>query len=457
MSTLRFDGVWNGHQWLCPVYITCDANGNILRLAQSQDPSQNMPVTPHRGWLIPGFHNGHSHAFQFRMAGLAEHQPTTNRQDDFWSWRESMYELALKISPDSIEAIAAILFREMLKQGYTSVAEFHYLHHDPSGVPYSNIAETGERIMKAAQAVGIKLTLVPVYYNQGGFNQPANPRQRRFIFKDSAAYLKLLETTISLAQSHYPGVTVGHGIHSLRAAKQQDIKEVLDPRHSQGPIHLHIAEQVKEVNDCLAAWGQRPIEWLLNNISLNARYNLVHATHMTASETAQLAKSSANAVLCPSTEGNLGDGFFPLLDYLEAGGHCAIGSDSHINLSPTEEIRWLEYQQRLIAKRRNVNTPTGADSGEFLLQKMLEGGRLSTGPMNQTSHFQVGSALDGILLDSENPIFWGKDLNKVLPSFVFSGDARAIKGVICQGQWVVWEGRHQNQKLDASYRAQFIG
>ena len=313
----RCQGLLRRGGWLEPAYVAVDAQGRILQVVDAA-PAADIHVEEIPGYAIPGFQNAHSHAFQYAMAGLAEHLPAQAARDDFWSWRQAMYGLAQRVSPDEVEAIASMLYSEMLRCGYTAVTEFHYLHHDVSGAPYKNPAEMGARLMAAAARAGIHLTLVPVLYRQGGFGRPAMPAQRRFLADGLDSYARLLEATHAAA-ARQSGTLVGVGVHSLRAVPPDEVRALLGQPFT-GPAHLHVAEQSQEVKDCVAHLGQRPVAWLLANLPLDQRFNLVHATHLDADEVQQLAATDATVVLCPSTEGNLGDGFYPLQDYLAPAG-----------------------------------------------------------------------------------------------------------------------------------------
>jgi formimidoylglutamate deiminase len=292
------------------------------------------------GWRLSGIANLHSHAFQRAMAGLAERQ--THPEDSFWTWRETMFRMAARFHPDSLHAVAAQLYAEMLEAGYTSVCEFHYLHHAPDGKPYAEPAAMSQALIAAARETGIRLTLLPVLYMTGGFDGRAlGERQKRFGF-DIAGYLRLFET---LRAQQDDMLRVGCAFHSLRAVPEAAMREVLAALPADARIHIHIAEQIGEIQDCLALCGARPVEWLLANFPVDARWTLVHATHLADAEVSGIADSGATVALCPTTEANLGDGLFPLRAYLDAGGAWGIGSDSHVSVSPVEELRWLELSE----------------------------------------------------------------------------------------------------------------
>ena len=449
-KVFRCESLWTDAGWVDDARIEVDACGTVTRLIPKLE-SAASEAEDLGGYVIPGFINAHSHAFQYAMGGLAEHLPAGAASDDFWSWRDTMYRLANDVSPDRMEAVATMLYAEMLRHGYTSVVEFHYLHHDHGGVHYENRAEMSARLIAAAQSAGIRLTLVPVLYQRGGFNRPATPQQQRFLSVTLDDYRRLLADAANAGRG-VEDVVIGRGVHSLRAAKEEDVKALL--RESfHGPFHLHIAEQRKEVDDCLAQWRKRPVAWLLDETPVDRRMNLVHATHIDADETTRLAKSGATVVICPSTEGNLGDGFFPLQDYVARKGAFTIGTDSHIGLSPMEELRWLDYGQRLRSERRNpLCNAAGDDSAEILARAVWKGGLSALGD-EETPTFAPKTPFDAVVLDSSHPIFWDKEPARRLAAFIHGGDATAIRTVLRRGKVVVTEGRHvRRDAIVASYR-----
>jgi formimidoylglutamate deiminase len=400
-------------------------------------------------WVLPGMPNLHSHAFQRAMAGLAERKGRVD--DSFWSWRETMYAFAARIGPDELQAIAAQLYVEMLKAGYTRVCEFHYLHHQPDGTPYAQPEAMSLALIEAAREAGIGLTLLPVLYISGGFDGRAlSARQRRFGHAVDA-YLRLLE---SLRGQQGDDLRVGIALHSLRAVPEAALREVLSSELAQSePIHIHIAEQVGEVQDCLATRGARPVEWLFDHAGVDARWCLVHATHLTEAETVQLARSGAVAGLCPTTEANLGDGLFPLAAYRDAGGTLGIGSDSHISISPVEELRWLEYGQRLSTRHRNIAARHEGESvGETLWRAALRGGTQASGlPVGA---LQPGARADLIVLDDSSPLLAARDERAVLDSFLFAGNTPLVRDVMVGGRWQVRGFQHRDEaRIAARYRA----
>jgi formimidoylglutamate deiminase len=398
-------------------------------------------------FVLPGMPNLHSHAFQRAMAGLAECQ--MNPEDSFWTWRETMYAFAGRIDPDDLRAIAAQLYVEMLKAGYTQVCEFHYLHHQPDGRPYADPAAMSLALIDAAREAGIGLTLLPVLYMTGGFDgRPLSERQRRFGF-DVEGFLRLVE---SLRKLEDATVRVGIALHSLRAVPPDAMRAVLESPFADGPVHIHIAEQIGEVQDCLNLRGARPVECLLDNARVDARWCLVHATHMSDEEVRRVAESGAVAGLCPTTEANLGDGLFPLATYRNAGGVLGVGSDSHISVSPVEELRWLEYGQRLVTRHRNIAVSESSTSvGENLWGDALFGGAQASGV--DIGSIESGARADLIVLDENAPLLAGRDADNVLDTFLFAGNANLVRDVMVDGEWVVRDGRHRDEeRIAARYR-----
>jgi formimidoylglutamate deiminase len=429
--------------WAKDVLIEIDSFGDITSVTTHTTPGSARRAG---GPVIPGMPNVHSHAFQRAMAGLSEQtgrNGANDRFDSFWTWRTVMYEFLSKLGPDAVETIAAQVYVEMLKAGYTAVAEFHYLHHDPSGRPYNDVAEMSERLVAAAQAACIGLTLLPVLYGTGGFGGiPAREGQRRFL-NDPDRLLRLVEEL----QRRHPEVRVGIAPHSLRAVTPEMLCAAvagitaLDPS---APIHLHIAEQIKEVEDCVAWSGLRPVAWLFAHQPVDQRWCLVHATHVGVEETGTLAQSGAVVALCPTTEANLGDGLFPAIEYLAAGGEFGIGSDSHVSVSPVEELRWLEYGQRLATRRRNclaVGPLATRHTGASLYLGALSGGRRATG--RRVGRIAKGERADLLVLDCEAATLLGRDGDGLLDSLVFVGNQSPIRHVMVGGRFVIENGRHR--------------
>lgn len=391
------------------------------------------------GWRLPGIANLHSHAFQRAMAGLAERQ--THPSDSFWTWRETMYRMAARFDPDALHAVASQLYVEMLEAGYTTVCEFHYLHHAPDGSAYATPTAMSDALVAAARETGIRLTLLPVLYMTGGFDgRELNPRQRRF-GHDVEGYLRLFH---ALHARQDAMLRVGCALHSLRAVPAAAMQAVLAALPAQARIHIHIAEQVGEVQDCLAVRDLRPVEWLLRNAELDARWTLVHATHLNDGEVRDLARTGATVAICPTTEANLGDGLFRLRDYLDAGGAWGIGSDSHISVSPVEELRWLEYGQRLHTRRRNITVSAGSPGvGMTLLQGTLASAANATG---------FDAVDDAMVLDGAAPVLAGAGVEDVAERWIFSGNRPLVREVHVGGRRVVEDGRHpQRDAVAARY------
>jgi formimidoylglutamate deiminase len=397
--------------------------------------STSIRRSPSGDWALPGIANLHSHAFQRAMAGLAERM--THPSDSFWTWRETMYRMAARFDPERLHAVAAQLYAEMLEAGYTSVCEFHYLHHAPDGTPYADPAAMSRALIDAARETGIRMTLLPTLYMTGGFDgRPLSARQQRFGHTVDA-YLRLFET---LHAERSDTLRVGCALHSLRAVPPDAMAAVLAALPSDTRIHIHIAEQIGEVQDSLAIRGERPVRWLLDNAEVDARWTLVHATHLEVDEIVGIADSGATVAICPTTEANLGDGLFPLRDYLDAGGAWGVGSDSHISVSPVEELRWLEYGQRLLTKHRNIAARVERPSvGEVLLDGVWRSAAQSNGFAAQALRGDV------VVLDTEAPQLVGATPDDALDRWVFSGNRPLANRVEVCGRIVVEDGRHRGR------------
>jgi formiminoglutamate deiminase len=436
MMSLWFQSALLSDGWAQNVRIGFDEQA-IGRIEKGVEPAAN---DARHGIAIPGLANLHSHAFQRGMAGLAETRGPAN--DSFWTWREVMYRFIDRLTPDDVQAIAELAYIEMLERGFTRVGEFHYVHHDPEGKPYANVAELGARIAAASSETGIALTLLPVFYAHSNFGgKPPVPGQRRFL-NDPSSFAKLMDASRK-AIAPLNGANIGIAPHSLRATTPEELNAII-PLAQGGPIHIHIAEQVKEVDDCIAWSGARPVSWLLDNVGIDANWCLVHATHMTAEETARLARSKAVAGLCPITEANLGDGIFPMLDYLAAGGRFGIGSDSNVLISPAEELRTMEYAQRLTLRGRNVLVAEdGQSSGRVLFDGALAGGYQALGV--PVFGLKEGAPADLVSLDADSPSFAGKKADTILDSWVFAGTG-AVDCVWRGGARLVTGGRHEKRE-----------
>ncbi|HSM95220.1 MAG TPA: formimidoylglutamate deiminase [Rhizomicrobium sp.] len=443
METLWFHAALLPDGWAEKVRITID-DAAIQRIETGVDATDDDEL---HGFAVPGLANVHSHAFQRGMAGLAEVRGPAN--DSFWTWREVMYRFIDRLTPDDVQAIAELAYVEMLESGFTRVGEFHYVHHDASGKPYANIAELASRIAAASAEAGIGLTLLPVFYAHSNFGgKPPVPGQRRFI-NDPSSFAKLMEASRkAIAPLH--NANIGIAPHSLRAATPEELKEIV-PLAQGGPIHIHVAEQTKEVDDCIAWSGARPVQWLLDHAGVNRNWCLVHATHMTAEETERLAKSDAVAGLCPVTEANLGDGIFPMPDYLAAHGRFGIGTDSNVLIGAAQELRMMEYAQRLCLRARNVLSPeAGRSTGRSLFDGALAGGFQALG----ISGFGLkeGMPADLVSLNAADPTLAGRSGDAILDSWIFAGN-NPVGCVWRSGARVVHGGRHRNRsQIEAKYK-----
>jgi formimidoylglutamate deiminase len=440
---LHFQRVLLAQGWADDVRLTID-DGSIASIECGVQP---QPADQRAALGLPGMPNVHSHAFQRGMAGLTEHRGT--ELDTFWTWRELMYRFLAHMTPDDVEAITAQAYVEMLEAGFTRVGEFHYLHHDPNGQPYADSAEMSTRIVNAAERTGIALTLMPVFYAHGGFGGiPPVSGQRRFIC-DLDRYVRLLEASRTLV-AKLKHARVGVAPHSLRAVTPEELA-ILLPLAAADPIQLHVAEQVREVEACQAWSGKRPVEWLFEHAPVDARFCLVHATHMTAEETQRFAKSGAVAGLCPITEANLGDGYFPATDFVAAGGTFAIGTDSNVTISVQEELRMLEYGQRLQRRARNLFSGHDSSTGRSLFEGAVKGGARALG---SATGLDLGAPADLVSLDVSRPHFAGRERDRLLDSWIFGGVGSCVDRVWRAGVEVVTNGQHKERDaIAARYRS----
>ncbi len=407
------------------------------------------------GIAIPGMVNCHSHAFQRAFAGFSEQGSEGN--DSFWTWRNIMYKFLEQITQEHAEVIANQLYIEMLKMGYTRVAEFHYLHHDIDGASYSPKATMAQAIFNAAKHAGIGLTLLPVLYRHSGFGPLApNDGQKRFIHS-TESFNELVSDCFSLSKE-YDNSNVGIAPHSLRAVDKTSLLSAVEHVKSldkAAPVHIHIAEQQKEVDDCLAHYGERPVQWLANNIALDSSWCLIHATHVDAAERKQIIESGAVAGICPTTEANLGDGIFPTTEFILEEGHFAIGSDSHISVNPVEELRWLEYAQRLIKQQRAIlATSKQPSNGRFLWQKAASGGAQSTN--SNTGSLAIGKQADLLVINNDHMQLFAHSEQHLLDSLVFASQQNAVRDVMVNGHWVIQAGQHLHEEKVAAEFAQIL-
>ena len=432
----HFTSALTSSGWQKDVNVSVDKNGMIENIAVGAKVGALIS-----GVAIPAVPNVHSHAHQRLMVGLAERAGPAG--DSFWTWRETMYGFALKLSPDDLEAVAAQAYVEMLKAGFSCVGEFQYLHHQPDGSPYDEPAEMSLRCISAAEQAGIAITMLPTLYNYSGFGgQASNAGQQRFV-NDQQRFLEIYGTLTAVCGAD-PRRRLGISPHSLRAVTPELLKTVLNSIADDVRIHIHVAEQAKEVDDCMAWSGKRPVEFLLDQFDVSSRWCAIHATHMTAGETQGLAKSGATAGLCPTTEANLGDGIFPGDSFIKQGGAIAIGSDSQITISPAEDLRMLEYSQRLRDRTRNtLASSAGASTGRSLLEAVLRGGAACLDqPVGAIS---VGKRCDIAVLDEAHPAMTGREGDAALDTWIFSAGNAAVKDVIVGGAHVVKDCRHINE------------
>lgn len=387
---------------------------------------------------LPGLASLHSHTFQRAMAGLAETRGPS--ADSFWSWRQVMYRFLGLLEPEDVEAVAAFAFLEMVEAGFTAVGEFHYLHNARDGAAYANPAELAERVAAGAESAGIGLTLLPVFYAHGGFGAAAPTEGQRRFLNSLDSYAHLLEGA-RRAIRHLPDARLGIAPHSLRAVAPDQLGRLLD-NAPDGPIHIHIAEQVKEVEDCIAWSGRRPVEWLYDHIAVDRRWCLVHATHLSDGEVRLIAGSGAVAGLCPITEANLGDGTFRLAEFLDQGGVFGVGTDSNVEISAPGELRQLEYSQRLAHRARNVGAMSeGASTGARLYRAAVAGGAQACD--RALNGIAVGQRADLVCLDGDHPDLAAATADRTLDGYVFCAGRHAIDRVYVGGRLLVDGGRHQ--------------
>jgi len=418
--------------WARNVRIDVDQAGDIAAVKADASPKSARRLA---GPVLPGMANLHSHAFQRAMAGLAEVRGPG--EDDFWTWRELMYRFVERVTPKQAQAIATQLYIEMLSHGYTAVGEFHYVHH-PAGMLESHL--------EAASDAGIAITLLPSLYMWSGFGRkPLEPRQRRF-----ASDVKQISAALAKLRARArPDINFGVAPHSLRAVDPEALKEMVAAAPAGAPIHIHVAEQTKEVDDCKAALGRRPVEWLLSNLRVDTRWCIVHATHMTDEEARALAASGAVAGLCPTTEGNLGDGVFRLAEYRATGGRYGIGGDSHVSRDPAEELRLLEYFQRVSARRRNVAASKDSSAvGTTLWREAAAGGAQALG--RRMGAIAAGMRADLVVLDERHPDLQHRGGDAIANALVFSGGERFVRDVMVAGRWVVRDARHSGANAAAA-------
>jgi formimidoylglutamate deiminase len=426
--------------WARDIRIAIDA-GRLLSVEAATSPQAG---DERHSIGLPGISNLHSHAFQRGMAGLTEFRG--NAADSFWTWRDQMYRFVGRMTADDIEAVAAQAYAEMLEAGFTRVGEFHYIHHDTSGAPYGNIAELAERIAASAQSTGISLTLLPVFYAHAGFGGRAPDRgQRRFI-NGIDGFSRLMDAS-RRALAAQEGAVVGLAPHSLRAVTPDQLRAIM-PLAGRGPVHIHIAEQIREVDECLAWSGQRPMQWLFDHAAVDDRWCLIHSTHATSDEINRLAQTRAVAGLCPITEANLGDGIFNGQQFLAQGGSFGIGTDSNVLIGMVDELRQFEYSQRLANQVRNVMAGKAATStGRALFEAALKGGSQALGAANYG--LAEGAFADIVSLDAGHVALAGRSQDAILDSWIFGAGGALVDCVWARGHKLVKNGRHRDREAIA--------
>ncbi len=432
--------------WADNVLIEYDKEGWIVGVDSFKaQPQKNSEAELVSGPLVPGMPNVHSQAFQRAMAGLTER--ASGKKDNFWSWRETMYRFLSGIEPEDMEALAAQVYVEMLKAGYTTVGEFHYLHHQRDGKPYADRATLSRQTIKAALETGIAITHMPVLYAYSGFGEKLPAEGQKRFLNTVPELMKILEA-LHKDYQHTPQVTIGFAHHSLRAVSPEMLREGTRAARKllpHAPIHIHAAEQQGEVEGCLAWSKMRPVEWLLENGNVDELWTFVHCTQMTEAETVALAASGVVAGLCPTTEANLGDGIFPLVKFFNAGGSFGIGSDSNVSISVMEELRWLEYMQRLAQHERTlIKQAENPSVGAVMFEQALSGGAKSLG--RKIGKIEIGHRADFLVLDPELPFMTGKVRDHILDAAIFASNENPVKDVMVGGRWVVRDRHHKREE-----------
>lgn len=440
--------------WLSPGYLEVDADGVILSVG---DARPQGPVKRLSGFGVPGLSNLHSHAFQRALAGHTEFVTAARAEDNLWTWREEMYRTVDRLTPEAYEAIAALVYLEMLQFGMTAVCEFHYVHHQAGGKSYANAAEMSDRLIAAASRTGLGMTILPVLYAHGGIGKPVLETQKRFVHSVDD-YLKLIETLRGRRAAN-SNLQVGLALHSLRAVAPDEVRAALAGMRAMDPrarLHIHVSETTHEVEEVQAGLGARPVQWLLDNVGLGPEWCLVHATHLDGSEIAGAAASGAVAGLCPLTEATMGDGFFPLVEWHAAGGNWGIGTDSHYSASTAEELRILECGKRLELRRRNVIARPEAGreihSGRLLFDTALAGGEQCSAQGGGA--LLAGRRADLVMLDPDSPVLLGHGPDTALDAWILGGTRNPVRDVMVAGRWVIQGGRHADEeRILNDYRA----
>lgn len=438
--------------WLAPGYIEIDDAGTIVTVGGDPPEGSHASVERLSGALIPGMANVHSHAHQRGLVGLAE-RSTSRGPDTFWTWRDVMYRFANLLSPDDFEAIAAQAYLEMLQSGFTSVGEFHYLHNDPDGQPYDNLSEMSDRVISATRQAGIGLTLLPALYTRGGIERPPDDGQRRFIL-EAEEYAGLLDELLQQSRTH--DFRLGIAPHSLRAVAVSELRSVVLPwsrQHPDLPVHMHVAEQPREVEECLDGLGAAPAQWLFDNAGASTGWTFIHSTHCSEDELRQMAERGVIAGLCPTTEASLADGLFPLTAFDDMGGHWGIGTDANNRLSVVEELRVLAYGQRLRDGRREVLSARDDTSrlGRLLYDAASTSGARSIGQPSGSLTPRLRADL--IELDLDSPLLSGHSPETLLDAWVFGGSQREVRSVMVAGRWIIQDHVHPAaDTIETNYR-----
>ena len=440
--------------WLSPGYLEIGKDGRILSVSGVKP--EGGTATRLNGFGVPGLSNLHSHAFQRALAGRTEFVTGEMAEDNLWTWRRAMYQMVDRLTPETYQAIAALVYLEMLQFGMTAVCEFHYVHHQAGGKPHSNRAEMSDRLIAAAAKTGLGMTMLPVFYAHGGIGKPVEPTQQRFVHSVDD-YLGLIDTLRGRKKDH-ANLDVGLALHSLRAVTPDEAKAVLagmQAMDAKARLHIHVSETTHEVAEVKAGLGARPVQWLLDNVDLSSQWCLVHATHLDASEIAGAAASGAVAGICPLTEATMGDGFFPLVEYHGANGAWGIGTDSHYSTSTAEELRMLECGKRLELRRRNViarpDQGQPVHSGRVLFDTALAGGEQASGQGGGA--LVAGRRADLVMLDADSNPLLGHGPETVLDGWLLGGTQNPVRDVMVAGKWVIRDRHHPEEAaIKTNYR-----
>jgi formimidoylglutamate deiminase len=441
--------------WLSPGYLTLDATGTIASVTATRPEGGSVETV--KGYGVPGLSNLHSHAFQRALVGRTEFVTGARAEDNLWTWRKEMYRMVDRLTPEDYEAIAALVYLEMLRFGMTAVCEFHYVHHRPGGLPYANRAEMSDRLIAASARTGIGLTLLPVLYAHGGIGRPVEETQKRFVHTVDD-FLTLIETLRGRCSTQ-PTLRVGAALHSLRAVTPDVVRAALAGMDALDPaarLHIHVSETLHEVAEVEAGLGARPVQWLLDHVELGENWCLVHATHLDRPEIAGAAKSGAVIGICPLTEATMGDGFFPLVEYHGAKGAWGIGTDSHYSTSTAEELRILECGKRLELLRRNViakpQDGRAVHSGRVLFDTALAGGEHASGQGGGA--LVAGRRADLVILDQDSHTLLGHGPETALDAWILGGTENPVRDVMVAGQWLIRDRRHAHEQ---AIRANYLG